>query len=322
MRPLKSFRASLRYRISLVVAAMMAIAWTSAEAQRKSSPRLPFADTTGESDVYPIGDAVDVYRAVLDLFYIDGKEKAPVIVLVDTAQRAMGGPCTWRCTEKWRHKSRIDTATIIAYSRQSMKRPRIVGFRYPIRTVAVSVSEFERMTQEGFGLLSTRPADKVGPQEAFWAGFSKRFPGAWGYLMLGKVGFNPRHTEALIAAYQNCGPSCNSFETIFLKRLGHQWTVVERVPEWADSFQSGSNLRYRGPLAFTRGESQVLGGAVPGKPARSPSDDAGKVYAAVVEKLYNFYGQRPGRVVVTESRTYLATDRSAFHSRIDSSTFT
>src|SRR5882672_495560 len=74
----------------------------------------PWRDTTGQPGVYPVGDAVDVYRTVLDLFFIDGAESPSIIVMQDTAEPPSGGgPCPIvLCEHVWEHKSNIDTATM------------------------------------------------------------------------------------------------------------------------------------------------------------------------------------------------------------------
>lgn len=197
---------SRRFVLFCIVASYFAFA-SSAEAQRRpSTPPPRWDDSTGESNVYPVGDAVDVYRAVLDLLYVDGHDRAPYIVMIDTAMRFAGGPCTApTCTNKWTPKSEIDSATLVAYSRQSPKRPRIVKFKYRIPIHLVSTSEFERMTNDGYAILAGTPPDKLGGPNVFWAGFTKKYPKAWGYSVFSKVSFNPSHTQALMSVYQNCG---------------------------------------------------------------------------------------------------------------------
>ena len=280
----------------------------------------PWADSIGESDVYPTGDAVGVYRAVLDLLYVDGKERPPYIVLWDTAMRQSGGPCPFACKQAWLHKSKIDTATVLAYARPSRKRPRIIDFGYGIPFMRVSQDVFERISNDGYGYLADRPPDKVGPIEAFWAGFRQKYPRAWGYAMLSKVGFNPRHTEALIGVFQVCGENCRSFETIFLKRFGSQWRVIERVPEYAEAYQTLGNQRYRGPMGERQDQSQLVAIDSRGTPPRAESQDAAGVYRAVLDSLYSFYGESPRSLVITETRAYSMTDLKAFRGKIDSST--
>src|SRR6266481_5475265 len=180
----------------LLVASLLAIG-RSAAAQQRPSNVPQYADTTGESDVYPVGDAVKVYSAILDLLYVDSGNRPSVIVLWDRAVPPAGFPCNWKCLEMWPHQSTIDSSTILAFTRQSLKTPRIIDFGYKIPIVHVSEGDSERLEQLGFGYLAHLSPEKVGGIQALWEGFKHKYPGAWGRLVLGKVGFNPRHTEAL-----------------------------------------------------------------------------------------------------------------------------
>jgi hypothetical protein len=304
---------------ALLLAASASIA-PDAIAQGKSSVWPAWADTTGESDVYPVGDAVGVYRAVLDLLYIDGGERPSVIVLWDTAQRQSGGPCALKCKEAWPHKSKMDTATILAYARPSRKRPRIIDFGYRIPIVRVSEDNYVRIAHDGLGYLAARPPQSVGGPEAFWVGFRHKFPRAWGSLMLSKVAFNAQHTEALIGVFQACGETCRSFEAIFLKRFGNDWRVIERIPESAEAMETHGNLRYRGPAGERPDQSQIVAIDSSGSAPRAESDDASGVYRAVLDRLYSFYGERPRAIVVTVTHPYTLGDLPNHRSKIDSST--
>jgi hypothetical protein len=305
----------------LAVACCTAFA-TSAEAQgRPSSTLSRWDDSTGESNVYPVGDAVDVYRSVLDLLYVDGRDRPPYVVLLDTAQRIAWTPCTDpKCPTRWTPKSELDTATLRAYARQSPKRPRIVKFRYSIPVHLVSTGDFERMTNDGYAVLAGMPPDKVGGPMVFWAGFLKKYPKAWGYSVFSKVAFDPRHTQALMSVYQNCGGGCYSSESIFLKRFGKAWQVMERIPYEVQTGQTSGSLRYRGPAGERADQSQLVATDSLGTKPRSMADDAGRVYAAVLEKLYSLYGELPRSVVLTEGRAGSWMDLPQHRSRIDSST--
>src|ERR1700682_2730261 len=68
----------------------------------------PWADTVNESPIYPVGDAAPVYRTVLDLIYLDGSKRPPVIIMVDSAEGGhVGGPGPFaKCIgDAWKHKS-------------------------------------------------------------------------------------------------------------------------------------------------------------------------------------------------------------------------
>ena len=313
---LPSFQLGRLALVSLLLVASPPFLGSIAEAQRQPSSERPIpADTTGESNVYPIGDAVGVYRAVMDLLYVDGKERPSVIVLWDTAQSH------WQ-SGQWSHKSTIDTATILAFRQRSYKRPRIIDFGYRIPIVRISQNGFEKIRNDGYAYLADRPPEKVGPIESFWAGFRGKYPKAWGYAMISKVGFNPQHTEALVTVFQMCGEQCRSNETVFLKRFGKDWKVIERIPDYTDAMQTSGNLRYRGPGGERPDQSQVVAMDSSGSQPRAESDDAGSVYRAVLDRLYSFYGETPKSIVLTETRSWAPGDLPGHRSAIDSSTVT
>jgi hypothetical protein len=314
-----SFRALC---VTLLVAASSAIG-SSAFAQGKP-PQIPYwADTVGESDVYPVGDAVGVYRAVLDLLYVDGKDRPGVIVLWDSAMWHSQGPAPCpreSCGDRWLHESQMDTSTILGLARQSGKRPRIVDFGYRIPIALVSQDDFQRLRNDGYGYLADLPPEKVGFGEAMWAGFMRKYPGAWGYVMLSKVGFNTSHTEALMTVFQVCGVECRSNEYVFLRRIGSEWRVIERITDYTDGRRTGGNLRYRGPAAENSGHSQIVASVAPRWSPRAESDDAEKIYTAILDRLYSFYGEAPQQIVLTDRRAWGPPGLPDHHSRIDSTT--
>ncbi|HEX6627668.1 MAG TPA: hypothetical protein VF105_06930, partial [Gemmatimonadaceae bacterium] len=222
-------------RVAVAFAALVALASTSA-AQRTARPARPpfWADTVGESPIYPVGEALPVYRAVLDLLYLDGDRRPSVIIMWDTAERRSSpGPCPIaRCPgPQWTHKSRIDTTTVLALARLSPKRPRIRDFGYPIPLVLISPNDVRRMMADGNELLADRPRQgNEGMMAGFWAELARKYPGAWGVTILSKVGFNRRKTEALINVHQWCGDGCRSLENIFLRKTAGRWRVLERIP--------------------------------------------------------------------------------------------
>ena len=318
-RVVSPFSRAHRGGLFLALFCVLSIAFAShAGAQQNGPPR--WDDSTGESDVYPVGDAVDVYRAVLDLLYIDGRERPPYIILVDTAARTAWTPCVEvTCANRWKPKSDIDSATLGAYARQSLKRPRMVKFRYSIPIHLVSTGEFERMMNDGYAVLAGTPPDKLGGPVVFWAGFLKKFPKAWGYSVFSKVAFNPSHSQALMSVYQNCGGGCYSRESIFLKRFGKDWRVMERIPDEVMMNATSASLRYRGPAGERAEQSQRVATDSLGTKPRSMSDDAGQVYAIVLDKLYSLYGEFPRSVVLTD-RGWVWLELPAHRSRIDSTT--
>lgn len=307
--------------LAISFAASFAIA-LQASAQRTASARVPYwADTVGESPIYPVGEAIPVYRAVLDLLYRDGDRRPPVIVLWDTAERRSSpGPCPIaKCPgPQWTHKSKMDTTTVLALARLSPKRPRIGDFGYPIPIALISQDDIHRMMADGNEILAARPRQgNESMMAGFYAELARKYPGAWGVTILSKVGFSRRRDEALIWVHQWCGEGCRSIENIFLKKTGSRWRVVERIPSQVDIDQPSSVVRYVGPAGTTPEESEVL---VPDSTTGAPPEAAARaaVYRKVLDSLYSFQGEHPQTVVLTDFFRPLLFDSVPKRPAIDS----
>jgi hypothetical protein len=260
----------------------------------------PLADTANESPIYPVGDAVPVYRAVLDLLYLDGNKRPPVIIMVDSTEGHMGGPCPFaKCIgDVWKHKSKMDSSTLRAYAWLTRKRPALVQFGYPIPIVFISYDDVRRMEADGKEFLASHPIppDLPKPSLGFYSELLRKYPGAWGVTILTKVGFNTRHTEALVQAHEWCSDDCRVHETLFLKQTKGRWRVVERIPEQVDPGYSPYG-RYLGPTGTTPKESEILTVDRPGIPTEATGRAA--VYRIVLDNLYSVNGERPKRIVLT-----------------------
>jgi len=300
MRPARPVWSFLLRRLLPVVPAL---AWSVTPVNAQNDPRrqLPPDKTLGAPTVYPVGDAIPVYRAVLDLFFVDGEDRPGVIVMHDTAEGRSNYACVLRCQEAWLHKSAIDLSTMVAFEKAfGPRRPRIATFGYPIPMVFLSWDDERKIREEGRKLLEQRHNTNHLPEDEWAAEFTRRYPGAWGFLRLSKVAFNDAHTEALLEAMYKCGPMCNSDEVLFVRKLGQQWTVVERIPNSAEGMLPTGTMRYRGPVGRYPGESEVLlSGGGRGSSVRE-GDDAVAVYQTVLDSLYSFHGEFPRRIVVTD----------------------
>lgn len=285
-------------------AAVVACAIPSAGAAQVSPVpvKTPFwDDTTAESPIYPVGDAAPVYRAVLDLIYLDGSKRPPLIVMVDSAEGGhVGGPCPFaKCIgDVWKHKSRMDSSTLLTYARLTRKRPGLVQFGYPIPIVFISYDDVRRMEADGRELLASHPMppDLPKPNLGFYAELLRKYPGAWGVTILSKVGFNTRHTEALVQAHQWCSDDCRVHETLFLRQTKGRWRVVERIPE---EVMVGSSPygRYLGPIGSSPKESEIVPIERPDVPTEATA--RADVYRIVLDSLYSVNGERPKRIVLT-----------------------
>jgi len=300
---------------AILLVALAALPQITAAQIGSATPPLPtLADTIFEPATYPVGDAVGVYRAVLDLLYLEGAERPSVIVMHDSAEGRSEGPCAFsKCLKTWSHLSKIDTATLLRFARMGRRRPAIVNFGYPIPIVFLSYDDVHRMIADGNEVL--RAAHKqLGSMDGFWVEFQRKFPGAWGVTTLTKVGFNSRHTEALVQVYQWCGSECRSHEILFLKRTKSAWRVAERIPSDAETGYPAGNLRYVGPT--TGAKPEII--AAPGSGWISEATARAGVYRAVLDSLYSFASQRPRTIVFTDRLRPPYTPFPAHLVRIDS----
>jgi hypothetical protein len=288
------------------------------ETQSQQTPVQFWNDTLNESPIYPVGDATPVYRAVLDLIYLDGSKRPPVIIMLDTAEGHMGGPCPFaKCLhDAWEHKSKIDTSTMLSYARLTRKRPRLVQFGYPIPIVFISQDDVHRMRADGQEFIAAHPTppDLPKPTWGFFAELQRKYPGAWGATTLTKVGFNESHTEALVQLHQWCGDDCRIHETLFLKQTKGRWRVVERIPEEVDPARFPDS-RYTGPAGTIPKESEIIPVDRPGVPVEATA--RADVYRIVLDSLYSVNGERPKRVVLT-NWFWPEVDIKALGSAIDS----
>jgi hypothetical protein len=192
----------------------------------------------------------------------------------------------------------MDTATVLAFARFSRKRPGIRPFGYPIPIVFISYDDVHRMDADGRELLASHPmpVDLPSRTSGLWAELRRKYPGAWGVTILSKVGFNKRHTEALVQAHQWCSDDCRVHETLFLRPTKGRWRVVERIPEQVEPGWSPDG-RYLGPLGKTPNESEIVPVDRPGVPTEATART--DVYRIVLDSLYSFNGERPKRIVLT-----------------------
>ncbi len=109
-------------------------------------------------------------------------------------------------------------------------------FRYRIPITFVDTLTFRELNQQSLraeSIAYTVPMTDVRfHRRAAWP-YIERFPGAWGWVRFGRVGFSPDTTSALVVArYTAIEPlGQTGRETFRLRRIGADWTVVDRIPD-------------------------------------------------------------------------------------------
>ena len=267
---------------------------------------------------YPFGDAVDVYRAALDMLYVDGDERPSVIVMPDSLE-ILPGCYLARCSRVWPGKSVVDTSTYNAFLSGPRVQPRIRNFGYTIPIHLQSHREQADIWNTGLSYDSAHPPLPGKMAEGPDGGFRRHYPGAWGVAAFSLVGFNPTHTEAILQVRQGCGAQCYSDELVFFRRAGGKWRPVERLAQTVMADWIQTRLRYRGPLVKNPGESQLLVDKV-GAPLRTEGQDAPSIYRLVVDSLYSFHGGHPSMIVVSGQHARAEDGLLPYKHQIDSST--
>jgi hypothetical protein len=258
-------------------------------------------ESTRDSPVYPIGDAIPVYRAVLDLLYLDGSRRPSVIIIRDTTGAGFGAPChVVRCSPRrtFVQKAKIDSTTVLAFVQATRKHALIRPFGYPVPIVFLSDDEINRLDADGREFIRSHPMPVDLPKRS-WGSFTelqRKYPGSWGLSTFTEVGFNDAHTEALVQVRQMCSDDCRVDETLVLKNSKGRWRVVERIPARVDRGYSPYG-RYLGPIGTTPEESELTPVERPGVPYEAAARD--DVYRAVIDSLYSVNNERPKRIVLT-----------------------
>jgi hypothetical protein len=147
------------------------------------------------------------------------------------------------------HRSRIDSSTIASYKLYAQLRDAVRPVFKSARPITwISDTALKQLERAG-APLAAAAVQRIDEQSPLWLAFHEKYPAAWGYATLSRVGFNANHTEALVFARHSCGSACVNADFWFLERKNDSWYVVERIPAERDPNPPYSldGLRYLGP---------------------------------------------------------------------------
>jgi len=282
---------------------------------------------TVQNAVYPVGDAEAVYRVVLDTLYHSLRERPPYIVLFDSAHYRVSYCEVRGCPVVPPHKSNIEAETISDFARATLVQSPMRHDLKAGRRIAFLSSRMMMKDLIDVGALLSDSVQKIykyAEAMPFWIGFRRTFPGAWGYAVLTRVGFNESHTQALVQVHHQCGSSCGHFEDMFLERRDGTWRVAERIllpnygQDWVDIVQSFYSPNADGRDSVVFGSLRYLG-----PDARRLADSrkrADSIRAFIRDSAAR--DQLPRRVRLTVINGYtgrpLAKANVVVHSRADS----
>jgi len=173
--------------------------------------------TTGEPNAPP--DVAAVYRAVLDEIFPRGQNGPSLVVINEMTEPSLVEIDT---TAKRPH--RRPDAAIAPF-----------GYRIPITFVdTASLRDLWKKSREADSIAQTVPMTDLRSRQQGAAPFIERYPGAWGRVTFGRVGFDRRFAYALVEVrFLSVVPGLNyGQERVRLVRTGNEWKVVERIPHF------------------------------------------------------------------------------------------
>lgn len=222
---------------------------------------------------YPRGEAAAVYRAVLDELYRSSSESPPLVVLWDSARYITVDCPHWRCPTLPPHRSVISREIVRAFEQATrLTTPLSREFSYTLPVALLSERDGNDLENVGRPLSdSLRKVKSYSEQSPYWLGFRKRYPGAWGYTVLTRVGFDRKRQHALVQVMHRCSSSCEHMEDMFLENVNGRWVVVERMlvgprgSDWVDVVQhffspigDGKDSMVFGPLRYLGPDARNL----------------------------------------------------------------
>lgn len=169
--------------------------------------------TTGEPNAPP--DVAAVYRAVLDEIFPRGP-KGPALVVIDR----MTKPSLIEIDTTAKQPHRRPDAAIAPFS-----------YRIPIIFLdTLSLRDLWEQRRKADSIAATLPRTDLLSRQGAAAPFIKGFPGAWGRLILGRVGFDRKLHNALVDVWYFPLPPESDYghELFRLARHKGEWNVIER----------------------------------------------------------------------------------------------
>ncbi len=198
--------------------------------------------TAEEISRYPHREAEAVYRAVLDEIFRSATSPRHIVVVdslihavarIDSLIPGSPGYPQGFDIAALRNFARVTSTPFGPRRTSEFARAPFPRFTYsvPITRVSGDVLNALSVSRHADTVLVVRDGwDPVLIEEhPFWTAFRKRFPRAWGYTVLTRVGFDDGATNAFVQVMHRCYTDCTSIESVFLSKSGGRWRVLNRV---------------------------------------------------------------------------------------------
>jgi hypothetical protein len=178
---------------------------------------------------YPSGDAAAVYRAVLESIYPHPWDTTSSVVLSHmTSSRCRDMRlCNLSAFETTREE--LDSSTLENF-REENQRPVPLRADFEYRDAVYLLTEDERryLNEQAQFYDATFGESNKDRVPTFWKMFNESFPSARGIVTLSRVGFDRRHTEALVDVSHRDSKGGLEGSMVLLRRIRTTWSVVAR----------------------------------------------------------------------------------------------
>jgi len=87
--------------------------------------------------------------------------------------------------------------------------------------------------EQDYVMMSQEDFDQIfGLKGQAWGRFEEQYPGASGFVLFSRVGFNDEKNQALVDLGYRCGDLCGSGGLYLLVKENGQWKVQQALMEW------------------------------------------------------------------------------------------
>jgi len=207
----------LRYRSSLLflgIVALFALTWPSVTFGKQLQGSL-------SEQCNLTADELEVYsETIREVLLKDHDDTARVILRERTSDGYPPGMASMKAAEGDEKDllQSISTQTRDDFDTQN-KIPCTLGPQIqPVGKIQLLTSREERANYLG--------------RSGSWNAFYKKYPGATGFTILSKIGFNSTHDQALVYLGNSCGLLCGNGYLVVLDKHKGKWKVVKQGRIW------------------------------------------------------------------------------------------
>ena len=169
-----------------------------------------------DSDTGVTAEEYEIYSSVIKQLYVRPETKLLMI-----EERTFRYDFANEDDEPWREKRKgvtIDESAADDYEAKNSDQWLLnkMSFKLPVKTILITDLDLKAIFHGNWGELQ-------------WINYYRRFPDSRGFVMLSRIGFNTRHTQALLYVGSRCGPGCGDIHFLLLEKVNGAWTTKKEL---------------------------------------------------------------------------------------------